>query len=342
MDDFKFELKDAVREAIPIIMGIVGATGSGKTGSALEVATGFQDVQGGDIGILETDGKRSLVYAGAPMFSEPNRIFKFKRAAMDEPFSPLHYKAGLDYLISQGVRHAIIDSTSHMHEGPGGTLDAHDKELDRLSKGDDSKREANNFRAWARPKTELTHFIQHFKRLNINLFFCFRAKEKMKIVRVEGKQRPVDAGWQPIANEELFYEMDLACMLLPNSDGQPIWNHDEHKPIKALPAHYREFFKGNPRLSAALGRQLATWAKGGQPAKTEAAASKPAQEAEKQAPKLGAVALGFKAKLLACRDEADFQAAREEFNVNKSSFSMPERTALIDVANEVKEALGIV
>lgn len=269
----QFKLEEAVRASVPAIIGIVGSTGSGKTGSALELAHGFQDIQGGDIGLLETDGKRSLVYAGAPLFSEPSRKFKFKRAALDAPFSPLNYKAGLEFLVSQGIKHAIIDSTSHLHEGEGGTLDAHAKEVERIKQAWGVSADKANFPAWVKPKSELTQFIQFFKRLDINLIFCFRAKEKMKVVN----NKPVDAGWQPIANEELFFEMDLACLLLPNSDGQPIWDHSEHKPIKALPQHFRPMFNKNPRLTAELGRKIATWCKGGEvPTQQASAPSKPA------------------------------------------------------------------
>lgn len=271
-----FEIQEALRESRPINLGIVGSTGAGKTGSALEMATGFQDVQGGDIGMVETDGKRSLALAGAPMFSDPKRVFKFKRVALKAPFSPLDYKAAMEYLVSQGVKHTITDSVSHMHEGEGGTLDAHAKEVERIAAAWGIKPDKANFPAWVKPKTELTQFIQYFKALETNNIFCFRAKEKLRLIG--GK--PVDAGWQPIANEELFFEMDLACLLLPNSDGQPIWDHSEHKPIKALPHQFRSMFKGNPRLSIDLGRQIATWAKGGEASAKPA--DKPVEQLEEQ------------------------------------------------------------
>jgi hypothetical protein len=233
-----------------------------------------------------------------------------------------------------------------MHEGPGGTLDAHAKEVERIKESWKITADKANFPAWVKPKAELTAFIQHFKRLDINLIFCFRAKEKMKIVTVEGRQKPIDAGWQPIANDELFYEMDLACMLLPNSDGQPIWNHDDHKPIKALPAHFRPIFAGNPRLSAELGRKLASWAKGGEPAKAPQASqsmhqtpSQAAQEAPK-APKMGAAALAMKSRFLAAKNDAELKAAFEHFNETKGDYTPQERVALVETKDEMKAAFA--
>ena len=44
-----FEAKPAIREAVPLLVGLTGASGCGKTFSALRLASGIQSVTGGDI-----------------------------------------------------------------------------------------------------------------------------------------------------------------------------------------------------------------------------------------------------------------------------------------------------
>jgi len=263
MSERTFTVTDAKREQVPLNVALVGPTGSGKTGSGLELATGFQDVSGGDIGVIDSEARRALAYADAPMFSEPTRRFKFKHLDFKAPFGPHDYMAAAQHLVDNGCKHIIVDSTSHMWEGPGGVHAMHDQEVERLMRAwrTDSV-EKVNFPAWNLPKRAQTDFVNWMKQQPINWIFCFRAKEKMKMVN----NKPVEQGWQAIGGEDLIYEMTLACLLLPQCDGQPIWNKTEEKGVKALAQHFRPMFANNPRLSAAVGRDLAVWAKGAPPA----------------------------------------------------------------------------
>ena len=58
-----FEAKPAVRQKVPLLCGLVGPSGGGKTFSALRLATGMQQVSGGDIYIVDTEARRALHYA---------------------------------------------------------------------------------------------------------------------------------------------------------------------------------------------------------------------------------------------------------------------------------------
>lgn len=282
-----FEDTNAAREQVPLIIGLVGPTGSGKTGSALELATGLQDVMGGDIGIADSEARRSLAYADAPLFSEPARRFKFRFIDFQAPFGPDDYRAACDHYISKGVKHIILDSASHMWEGMGGVLQIHETEVNRLMKAWNVSGDKANFPAWNAAKTQQTGFINYMKQQPVNFIFCFRGKEKMKMVN----NKPVDVGWQAIGGEELLYEMSLACLLLPNCDGQPIWDRAAEKGVKALAQHFRPMFEGNPRLSAAVGRTLAEWAKGA-----------PGKKATAAGPNAALVDLIKKALTAACKD----------------------------------------
>src|SRR5262245_58925915 len=122
----------------PLLVGLVGPSGTGKTCSALRLATGIQAVAGGDIFMLDSEARRGLHYADQ---------FKFRHVPFAPPFGPLDYLAGLEYCVSRGAGTVIVDSTSHEHEGPGGVLEMHEAELDRISGDNWERRKSCTFLA---------------------------------------------------------------------------------------------------------------------------------------------------------------------------------------------------
>jgi len=248
----KFEDTPAVRAQTPLLIGLVGPSGSGKTFSALRLATGIQRVSGGDIYAIDTEARRTLHYADT---------FKFRHLPFGAPFSPLDYLAAIEHCVKKGARTIIVDSTSHEHEGPGGVLEEHEAETDRLSAAWRVSREKAQMSAWAGPKAKRRALINAITQMEINFVFCFRAKKKIAIVK--GKD-PEQRGWMPIAGEEFIYEMLLKCLLYPGSDGVPNWNpqHKDEKDMFKLPGFLRGVFAKPEPLSEDIGEQLAKWAKG--------------------------------------------------------------------------------
>ena len=49
----------ATREHVPLLIGLMGPSGVGKTYSALRLATGIQTVTGGDIFVIDTETNRA-------------------------------------------------------------------------------------------------------------------------------------------------------------------------------------------------------------------------------------------------------------------------------------------
>lgn len=250
----KFDDRPAAREKTPILVGLVGPSGTGKTFSALRIASGFQRVTGGETFVIDSEARRSLHYADR---------FKFRHVAFGAPFSPLDYLAAIEHCIERGATTIIIDSMSHEHEGPGGVLEMHEAEVQRLSRGDAKKAEAVKMLAWSKPKAARRRLINAILQKTCNFVFCFRAKEKLKIER--GKD-PVHLGFMPIAGEEFIYEMTLKCLLLPGANGVPTWTSDmigERAMIK-LPEQFRATFASAPQLTEDIGETLARWAAGGE------------------------------------------------------------------------------
>lgn len=256
----RFEDKEATREQVPLLVGLMGPSGGGKTFSALRLATGIQRVTGGEIWMIDTEARRGLHYADR---------FKFRHVEFKAPFGPLDYLAALEHCVSKGARTVIVDSMSHEHEGPGGVLEIHEREKERLGG------ERNTFPAWARPKAERRRLINSILQMPCNFVFCFRAKEKTKMSTKQEKANGADAlvplGFMPIAGEEFVYEMTLNCLLLPNAGGVPTWRSDEvgERMMIKLPEQFRGLFQQAHPLCEDDGVTLATWAAGDSAKPTE-------------------------------------------------------------------------
>ena len=154
-----FNFKHATRQQTPLLLGIVGPSGGGKTYSALRLATGIQSIVGGEIAVIDTEARRSLHYANK---------FKFLHLDFEPPHGPDRYLEAIQAAVSAGAKTIVVDSMSHEHEGSGGVLEWHETELDRMAGEDFRKREAMNFIAWAKPKASRRRLINGLLQINAN------------------------------------------------------------------------------------------------------------------------------------------------------------------------------
>lgn len=248
----EFEDTKATREHVPIMLGLVGPSGTGKTFSALRLATGIQRVSGGDIFMIDTESRRGLHYADD---------FKFRHVPFAAPFSPLDYLAAVEHCEKQKAGVVIIDSMSHEHEGPGGVLEMHADETKRLAAQWKVSEDKAQMSAWNKPKSERRRMLNTLMQMRCNLICCFRAKEKLKIVT--GKD-PEPLGFMSIAGDEIVYEMLLKCLLLPGARGKPTWNTDKvgERLMMKLPDPLVELFREPAQLSEDIGEAIAQWADG--------------------------------------------------------------------------------
>ncbi len=259
-----FEDKPAVRTQVPLLIGLVGASGSGKTMSALRLAAGIQRVAGGEIGVIDTEAKRALWYADT---------FQFRHLDFKAPFGPLDYLAAIKHFADKGVKTIVIDSMSHEHEGPGGVLEQHESETQRLVKQWGTTPDKVKMSAWQVPKAARRRLLNEMLQMPCNFIVCFRAKEKVDL----SGPKPQPLGWQPVAGEEFCFEMSLNCLLMPSSGGVPSWQPDEkgEKAIIKLPGQFRDIFAKKEPLSEDIGEKLARWAAGGSLAAKPATATPP-------------------------------------------------------------------
>ena len=245
----------------PLLIGLEGPPGGGKSFSALRLATGMCSVRGGEPFVIDTEGGRARKYAGQ---------FKFRHVPFDPPYKPADFLQAIEHCVKEGAGAIVVDSASDEHEGSGGVLDWHDEELERMAGNDWSKRERVGQAAWIKPKASRRAFINGILRITTPLIFCFRAREKVKQVKNErGKMEPINIGFQPIAPIEIVHTLDLVCLLPPRAEGVPVWSSEKAGEdfILKLPEFLKPFIRDGEPLSEEMGAAFARWAKG-QPAVT--------------------------------------------------------------------------
>ena len=247
-----FEFRPAVRENVGLLIGLAGGTGSGKTYTAMRLAAGIA----GDkpFAVIDTEAGRAKHYADQ---------FKFDHGDLKPPFRPDAYAEAIKAADAAGYPVIVVDSASHEHAGEGGLLDWHEEELDRMAGGDWKKRESCNMAAWIKPKMSHKAMVQKLLQVRAHLILCFRAEEKIEMVRNErGKLEIVKKqtttgldGWVPFSEKNLPYELTASFLLTADAPGVP-------KPIK-LQHQHRGFFPLNTEITEDSGRKLAAWSQGG-------------------------------------------------------------------------------
>jgi RecA/RadA recombinase len=246
-----YTFKRAVREQVPLIIGLSGGTGSGKTFSAMRLAHGMAGSK--PFCVIDTENGRASHYADQ---------FVFDVLDLRAPFSPDAYSHAIAAADKAHYPVVVVDSMSHVWAGDGGVLDWQEAELDRMAGQDYGKREACKMAAWIKPKLAHKAMMSTLLQVNAHLILCFRAEEKIEMVRVNGKMevRKKESlvgkdGWVPICEKNVPFEATCSFLLLASNPGKP-------HPIK-LQEQHKSCFKENQCIDEFAGEQLAKWAAGG-------------------------------------------------------------------------------
>jgi len=230
----------------PLSIGLVGPPGGGKTLSALRIAKGMQSVRGGDIIVIDTEGKRAAKY---------NETIPFLYVDFRSSYRSAMFLEAIMAQVPRKPAAIIIDSMSDEHEGIGGYLEYHDEMVPKMGN--------NEWAAWAKPKAERKRLITGLLHIDIPIIFTFRAREKTKQIKNEkGKMAVENIGWMPVAPLEIVHALDLTCLLPPRADGVPVWKSDKvgEDFIVKLPIFLQPFITEGDTLSEKHGAAFAKWA----------------------------------------------------------------------------------
>lgn len=200
-----FKAVPAEREKLKFSAMFMGATGSGKTLSALITAKGLVKARNPDlddssddfwkkIGVLDTEHNRSKVYANTSIAG--NYVGRFLHVEFEPPFDVDSYLAGVDYLKAAGCEVIIIDSITHAWDDTGGILDLHSTM-------------GGQFSTWQKINPiikRLYHALTADQ--DVHIITTVRSKIKYEAAQSEtGKMKVSKIGLKPIMREDFEYEV---------------------------------------------------------------------------------------------------------------------------------------
>lgn len=269
-----YQFKKAIRQNVSVIVGLAGGTGSGKTKSGFELATGLSG--GKPFAVIDAENGRARHYAPKPGESADGiNTYAFDCVDLTSPFTPARYTDAIKAADAAGYPVIMVDSMSHEHAGDGGLLDMHDAELQRMAGDDWAKRDRVKMAAWIKPKGEHKKMMQAMLQVKAHLILCFRAEEKVEIGKdAQGKieirpkkSRTGKDGWVPICEKNIPFEATCSFLLIDERPGFPL-------PIK-LQQQHRAFFPLDKPIDQIAGKMLGEWAAGATKAAPDAATPSP-------------------------------------------------------------------
>lgn len=187
-------------------IALIGASGSGKTLSALYLAYGFT----GDwskIALIDTEHERARFYANR----DDLKTGEFLYAALTPPYSAERYmsyvKEAADLVGEDGV--VIIDSFSHAWDNEGGVLDFKSEVEKRPGK--------TSYSAWDEAGKVQNSLVNTILSVKCHTIVTMRAKMSYAMeVNERGKTVPVKVGLAPVQRDTTEYEFDICFQLNQN------------------------------------------------------------------------------------------------------------------------------
>jgi hypothetical protein len=183
-----FEIHRATKRRAKLRLGMSGPAGSGKTYSALLIASGL----GGRIGMIDTEHGSGDLYAD--LLPEGYDVLQ-----LTPPFTPARYIEAIHALEETGVSTIIVDSLTHAWSGEGGSLDRQGKIADKSG---------NSWQAWRQVTPEHNALVEALLQSSCHIIATMRAKTEYVQEKDErtGKQVVRKIGLAPIMRDGIEYE----------------------------------------------------------------------------------------------------------------------------------------
>lgn len=181
------QLKQSQRQQVKLRLGLSGASGFGKTKSALLLAYGMtQDWS--KIAVIDTENSSASLYSD---------LGNYNVLDLQAPYSPERYIQAIELCEKSRIEVIIIDSVSHEWNGTGGCLDIHEKLGGR-------------FQDWANVTPRHQAFINKILQSSCHIITTTRRKIDYSLdVGSNGKTQVVKHGTKEITREGFEYELTI-------------------------------------------------------------------------------------------------------------------------------------
>ena len=179
----------AKREQVWLKVLLSGASGSGKSYSALKIATGIAKKCQSEIAYIGTEGSRNKYYANE---------FDYDLLELEEPFECEKYMVAIDEAVNAGYKVLIIDSMSHEWKWLN---DVHDK------------MPGSSFTNWGKLKPRHHKFMDKILNSPIHIIATARGKDDWVLEDKNGKQVPKKVGMGQQQDKDISYEYTVSLMI---------------------------------------------------------------------------------------------------------------------------------
>ena len=180
----------AKKEQVWLKVLLSGASGSGKSYSALRVAKGIADKCGSRIAYIGTEGSRNKYYASN---------FDYDLLELEDPFTIDKYVEAIDAAIEAKYKVLIIDSLTHEWLWLN---DTHDK------------MPGNSFQNWGKLKPKHREFMDKILTCPIHIIATSRSKDEWVLeTDAKGRQVPRKVGLGSQQDKNITYEYTVSLVI---------------------------------------------------------------------------------------------------------------------------------
>lgn len=181
------KLQQAQRQQVKLRLGLSGASGFGKTYSALLLAYGITN-DWSKIAIIDTENNSASLYS---------HLGQYNVLSLNEPYSPERYIEAIKTCEKAQMEVIIIDSITHEWNGKGGCLQIHEQLGGR-------------FQDWARVTPRHQAFIDTILQSKAHVITTVRRKIDYSLdINSNGKTRVVKHGTKEVTREGFEYELSV-------------------------------------------------------------------------------------------------------------------------------------
>lgn len=179
------KLQIAQRHQVKLRLGLSGASGFGKTYSALLLAYGITN-DWSKIAIIDTENGSASLYS---------HLGDYNALTLEEPYNPERYIQAIETCEKAGMEVIIIDSITHEWSGKGGCLELHEQL-------------GGKFQDWGKISPRHQAFIDKILQSSCHIITTVRRKVDYSMdADMNGRSKVVKHGTKEITREGFEYEL---------------------------------------------------------------------------------------------------------------------------------------